>query len=106
MSISSIGLSGMRAAQMQLDTTAHNVANAQTPGFQRQAVTQTAQAGTGGVTTTIVQEPQSTTSNGADVGRLAEDMVTQKMSVYNYAANLRSVEAEDRMLGALLDTQA
>ena len=38
MSISSVGLSGMRAAQMQLDTTAHNVANAQTPGFQRQAV--------------------------------------------------------------------
>jgi len=73
MSISSIGLSGMRAAQMQLDTTALNVANAQTPDFRRQAVTQTAQAGSGGVTAEIVQEPQTTASNGADFGRLAHE---------------------------------
>lgn len=106
MSISSTGLSGMRAAQMRLDTTAHNVANARTPGFQRQTVTQTAQAGSGGVMVQIAQEPQTAAANGADFGRLAEDMVTQHMSVYNFAANLRSVEAEDRMLGALLDTQA
>ena len=106
MSISSIGLSGMHAAQMQLDTSAHNVANAQTPGFQRQAVTLTAQAGSGGVTARTTQEAPTTTGHGADFGRLAEDMVTQRMSVYSFAANLRSVETEDRMLGALLDTRA
>ena len=106
MSISSVGLSGMRAAQMQLDTSAHNVANAQTPGFQRQAVALTAQAGSGGVTAQTVQEPSASAERGADFGRLAEDVVTQRMSVYSFAANLRSMETEDRMLGALLDTRA
>ena len=106
MSISSIGLSGMRAAQMQLDTTAHNVANAQTPNFRRQAVEQTAQPNGGGVTTAIAQRPEQSNTNGAAFGHLAEDMVSQKMSVYNFAANLRTVEAEDRMLGSLLDAKA
>ena len=109
MSVSSIGLSGMRAAQTQLDTTAHNVANAQTPGFRRQTVTQTAQAGLGGVTAQITQPPQAANSsgaNGGDFGKLAEDMVTQHTAVYSFAANLRTVEAEDRMLGTLLDIKA
>ena len=106
MSISSIGLSGMRAAQMQLDTTAHNVANAQTPGFQRQSVALTAQAGTGGVTARIAQEPPAIEGGGGGVARLAEDMVAQRMSVYSFSANLRTVETEDRMLGALLDAKA
>ena len=34
-----IGASGLRAAQALLDTAAHNVANANTPGFSRQRVT-------------------------------------------------------------------
>lgn len=34
-----IGASGLRAAQQQLDTAAHNVANASTPGYSRQRVT-------------------------------------------------------------------
>jgi flagellar hook-associated protein FlgK len=106
MSLSSIGLSGMRAAQMQLDTSAHNVANGQTPGFQRQAVTQTAQPRTSGVTAQIVKESPSVSALGADQGRLADDMVAQHMGVYNFAANLRSVEAEDRVLGSLLDAKA
>ena len=42
-SATATGLSGMRAAQRNLDTSAHNVANLQTPGFRRQAVEQTAQ---------------------------------------------------------------
>lgn len=33
-----IGVSGLRAAQQQLDTAAHNVANASTPGYSRQQV--------------------------------------------------------------------
>jgi flagellar hook-associated protein 1 FlgK len=34
-----IGVSALRAAQQQLDTAAHNVANANTPGYSRQVVT-------------------------------------------------------------------
>lgn len=106
MSISSIGLSGMRAAQMQLDATAHNLANAQTPSLKRQAVTQAAQPNLGGTAAEPAQQPSSSILDAARVGHLTEDMVTQKMAVYTFAANLRSVETEDRLLGTLLDKQA
>jgi len=33
-----IGLTGLNAAQIQLNTTSHNIANAGTPGYNRQAV--------------------------------------------------------------------
>lgn len=36
-----IGLTGLNAAQAQLNTTSHNINNAGTPGFNRQVVTQT-----------------------------------------------------------------
>ena len=36
-----IGASALRAAQQLLDTAAHNVSNANTPGYSRQAVTLT-----------------------------------------------------------------
>jgi flagellar hook-associated protein FlgK len=104
-SATATGLSGMRAAQLRLDTSAHNVANAQTPGFQRQVVTQTAQPGLGGVDAQIGQETAGDAAGG-DFGRLAEDMVAQRMSVYSFAANLRTVETQDRMLGTLLDARA
>jgi len=100
-----IGLSGMRAAQLRLDTGAHNVANAQTPGFQRQVVTQTAQPGLGGVDAQTGRESAAASERGGDFGHLAEDLVAQRMSVYSFAANLRMVETQDRMLGALLDTK-
>lgn len=100
------GMSGMRAAQLRLDTAAHNVANALTPGFQRQVVNQTAQPGLGGVKAQIEREPEVASVAGAPFGHLAEDLIAQRMSVYSFAANLRTVETPDRMLGALLDTKA
>lgn len=99
------GLSGMRAAQLRLDTSAHNVANAQTPGFQRQAVTQTAQPGLGGVDAQLGQAAADPSASG-DFSHLADDMVEQRMSVYSFAANLRTIETQVRMLGTLLDTRA
>lgn len=79
-SAASIGLSGMRAAQLRLDASAHNVANVQTPASSAQ--------GPGGF------------------DRLADDMVDQRMSLYSFAANLRTVQTQDAMLGALLDVRA
>ena len=105
-SAAAVGLSGMRAAQLRLDTSAHNVANAQTPGFQRQVVTQTAQPGLGGVDAQTARAPEAASLGAAGFGHLAEDMVAQRMSVYSFAANLRTVDTQDRVLGALLDTQA
>ena len=105
-SAATIGLSGMRAAQQRLDTSAHNVANALTPGFQRQVVTQSAQPGLGGVDAQTGRASGTASAGGGDFDHLAEDMVAQRMSVYSFAANLRTVETQDRVLGALLDAKA
>lgn len=104
-SVIGTALSGMRAAQMRLDSSAHNVANLQTPDFRRQVVTQTARPGHGGVDVHIDREAAMQAPAGDGFGRLAEDLVGQRMSLYSFEANLRTVQAHDRMLGALLDTK-
>lgn len=103
-SAAAIGLSGMRAAQARLDSSAHNVANVQTPGFRRQQVTQSEGAAGGGVDAQVQQAGQSGGPDGfAD---LAGDLVEQRMSLYSFAANLRTVQTQDELLGTLLDTKA
>lgn len=42
MSVLSIGLSGLNAAQIGLQTTGHNISNASTPGYNRQQILQSA----------------------------------------------------------------
>ena len=97
-SIASIALSGLNAASSQLATAAHNIANAQTPGFRRQLVQQTAQPG-GGV---IVSIGRTTETGDA----LAEDAVAQMSATYAFKANVLSLKTQDRMLGNLLDMTA
>ena len=99
------GASGVRAAQAQLDTSAHNVANAQTPGFQRQQVQQTSQPA-GGVGVQVGRESASSAAGSNGFDRLAQDMVQQRTSLYSFTANLRTVQTQDRMLGTLLDVRA
>lgn len=101
-SATAIGLSGMRAAQLKLDSHAHNLANVQTPEFRRQLTAQTARPDTSGVDAQVGREAE--VSKPFD--RLADDLVRQRMSLYSFAANLRTVQTEDRMLGTLLDTRA
>ena len=107
-SATATGLSGMRAAQRHLVTSPHNLPNLHTPGCRRQAVEQTAQPNLGGVNTTLRQDSANATpgSGGDGFAHLAEDLVGQRMSLYSFAANLKTIEAEDQMLGTLLDTQA
>jgi len=100
------GLSGMRAAQLRLDSSAHNVANVQTPDFQRQVVTQTARPGHGGVQARVERETATPAAGADGFGRLAEDLVQQRMSLYSFEANLRTVQAHDRMMGTLLNEKA
>lgn len=104
-SASAIGLSGMRAAQLRLDVGAHNIANAQTPGFQRQQVVQTANPDSGGVTARVERDTQAA-PGGGDMGHLAEDVVGGKMALYSFAANLKVVKTEQDMLGTLFDERA
>jgi len=46
MSFLNVGITGINAAQASLRTSAHNIANASTPGFNRQFITQTTNAPT------------------------------------------------------------
>jgi flagellar hook-associated protein FlgK len=101
------GLSGMRAAQRNLDTSAHNIANLQTPGFQRQNVAQTAQPGLGGVNAEVRQQPSAASQpSGNALAHLADDVVAQSVSLYSFAANLKTLRTQDHMLGTLLNTSA
>ena len=97
-SITSIALSGMSAAQAQLNASAHNIANMNTAGFKRQEVTQTAQA-QGGVNASV---------GTAEVPGSAPltDVVTQLQAKHAFIANLAVFKTHDKLAGALLDKSA
>ena len=97
-SISSIARSGLAAAQLTLDSSAHNIANQATPAFRRQSVALAEQQG-GGVTASVVR--------ASEPGELlASDMVTQKMALYSFKANIKVIQTDNDMLGSLLDLRA
>ncbi|HEY0818835.1 MAG TPA: flagellar basal body rod protein [Rhizobacter sp.] len=96
--ISSIAISGMNAATTRLGVSAHNIANAVTPVFRRQQVLQQSQPG-GGVATQIAQA----STPGSN---LAADLVQQKVALYSFKANLKTVQVEHEMLGSLIDLKA
>ena len=97
-SLSSIALSGMNAAQALLDASANNIANANTPGYRRQEVAQSAQAG-GGVSTAFTKS----NSQGAT---LETDVVSQLQAKNAFLANLAVFKTSDKLAGALLDHKA
>jgi len=96
--ISSISLSGMNAAQTWLQTSAHNIANLNTHGFQRQEVTQSALVEGG-----TRAEPSRADSIGAN---LETDMVQQLQAKNLFLANLSVFKTSNATLGSLLDTLA
>ena len=98
MNVTSIALSGVQAASNRLDAAANNIANSQTPGFRRDQVMPQTQEQEGVLT--VVGKAQEV---GAD---LAADLVQQMQATYAFRANLRTIEAEQRMTGSLLDIQA
>jgi flagellar basal body rod protein FlgC len=97
-SISSISLSGMHAAQTQLDSSAHNIANSSTPEFRRQQVVQTEQKDAG-VSTSLTK--------AANAGHALEsDLVAQLQAKNAFLANLAVFKTSNQMAGALLNKTA
>ena len=94
-SIISVGQSGLQAAQMRLNTAAHNVANLNTENFARQTLQQQA-IPQGGVRT--VESQQTVTGSN-----LEDDVVQQMLASYSYKANLQTIAGQQRMTAALLD---
>ena len=97
-SLSSIALSGMNAAQTQLQASANNVANLATPGYRRQEVLQTPRAG-GGVQTRVARAQAVGPSLEADV-------VAQLQAKNSFLANLAVFKTGSQLTGTLLDEKA
>jgi flagellar hook protein FlgE len=98
-SISSIGSSGMQAAQLRLDASANNVANMNTPGFRRQTVTQQDLPDLGGTRASVGKADQEGVALEAEV-------VDQMSATYAFKANLKTIQTQDDILGSLLDAKA
>ena len=96
--ISSTALSGLNAASLQLESSAHNIANAMTPGFRRQLVTQTAEP-SGGVSASVTQAAQPGDA-------LAEDIVGQMSASVLYRANAQTLRTDRDLAGTLIDLLA
>lgn len=109
MSISSLnsGASSLKAFQTALDSSAHNVANASTKGFQPQVAT-FSELENGGVVVNISQSSarladpaqQAELDSGTD---FATEIINslQYQSRYELAAKL--IKTSDEMLGTLID---
>lgn len=98
-SILAIASSGLQAAQLRLDSSAHNVANLNTPDFRRQTVAQQSVPNLGGVQAQIGQADQPGVP-------LEGEAVEQFVASYAFKANVLVLRTADEMAGALLDTHA
>lgn len=134
-SISTIALSGMTAATRRLAVSASNVANIASTGALPDAsgavaagaprayaplvVVQTASAGGGTATsvatatpsTTAVSDPQTPFANASGLVAapnvdLSQEMISQLIASYSFAAGAATMKADDRMAKALLDIKA
>ncbi len=104
-------LSALGAFGKKMDVTANNIANVNTEGFKKsQAVLQEADQG---VTVTIsrVNTPGAPMPAGDGTGKMnessnvdgAEEIVSLKTTKNGFQANLKTIKAEDQMLGSLFD---
>jgi flagellar basal body rod protein FlgG len=93
--IAATALSGMNAATTSLSASAHNVANLETAGFQRQMASNQTQAG-GGVQAQVNQAPEAANA-------LENDMVGLLTAKNSFLANLAMYRTHDQMAGATLD---
>jgi flagellar hook-associated protein 1 len=90
-----IAASGLQAAQAQLNVTANNIANLNTPGYTAQRVDLAAAPG-GGVDVEGVQ------STGNAVYPVNE-LLNLKQTILYYDANGMVIRVADRMYGSLLN---
>jgi flagellar hook-associated protein FlgK len=97
-SMTTIAASGMRAADVAMRASAHNLANLQTEGFRRERVVQAAQAD-GGVSAATSRSP----SEGAS---LEQDLVLQLQARNAFLANVAVFRAGAGATGSLLDVMA
>jgi len=96
--IAAIAQSGLQAAQQRLSSSAHNVANLNTPGFRGQQVQQQAVPTLGGVQAQTIRS-----ENGV---ALEAEAVEQMAATYAFKANVLVLRTADDMTRTLVDMRA
>ena len=108
--------SGLQAEQRRMDVSAHNAANVNTDGFQKQVATAQARP-SGGVDVQVDRVEVSEEGQRALEEAKAEGLITQPENDVNvvdetvnqisakavFQANAKALKAQDRTIGALLD---
>ncbi len=96
--IAAIAQSGLQAAQLRLSSSAHNVANLNTPGFRGQQMQQQAVPALGGVQAQTIRS-----ENGV---ALEAEAVEQMAATYAFKANVLVLHTADDMTRTLIDMRA
>jgi flagellar basal-body rod protein FlgC len=105
-------LSALEAYEKKLNVTANNIANVNTDGFKKsRAVLQEGDPSGVVVTLSRVNTPGSPIPSMDGSGEiressnvdLAEEIVDLQTTKYGFQANLKTLKAEDEILGSLLD---
>lgn len=102
-------LTGILGGSRMLEASAHNIANAQTPGFKRiQAIP--VEQGEGGVRVILARDQNpgvSMVANGEIVEGsnvdLAQEIIQSLQTAHFMEANIAMVHTQDKLIGSLLD---
>lgn len=116
-------VSGLNAAQVRLQVSANNIANANTKNYRAQEVVQTPRP-SGGVDAKVVSrtpippatpsdsdgdndsEAQDVSSSDANNVSVDQQVVDAQIASYDYKANLRVLKTENDLQQSLLDVRA
>ena len=95
--------SGLSAAAAEINVTAGNIANLNTPGYQARRADLVELSG-GGVAVAGISVDTTPAANGTSNVTLATEMMQLTRAKLLYSANAAVVRTADQMLGTLLDT--
>lgn len=109
----SAGLSALNAIQTRVQSTANNTANVITDGYKKTRVT-LLEGDPQGVTVNVqrVETPGALVSEATEAGNtlveksnvdLTEELPTMMIDRRAFQANIKAIQAQDEMLGSLLD---
>ena len=98
--VSSVALSGIRAAIDRIQASSHNVANLSTEGFRPVKVTQVEEGASGG---TRVRVEQAAQPEPVDV---VDEIVSANVASIQARASMRVLETDLDLMGSLIDTLA
>jgi len=101
----SAGLSGVQTAAQGVALSANNVANLNSAGYRAGSLVQ-AELPQGGVRAQAVSRSQVPLNPGGANVDLATEAVELKTQGAGYQANLKVLEAQNRMVGSALDMKA